>query len=114
MGEPAREPMTADEFLDWDDGTDTRHELVDGVIVATVSTTDAHGTIAGNAWGEIDRRLESHPPCRAVAGRAAPGRPQGGRRPPSRRTVRTGLGPARGGRAAPPPGCPPGAREESA
>ena len=30
MGEPARRAMTADEFLAWDDGTDTRHELVDG------------------------------------------------------------------------------------
>lgn len=66
MGEPARKPMTADEFLDWDDGTDIRHELIDGVIVAMASTTDAHGTIAGNAAIEIDRRVESRSPCRAV------------------------------------------------
>lgn len=66
MGEPARRPMTADEFLDWDDGTDTRHELVDGVVVAMAPTTDAHGTIAGNAWGEINSRVEGRPPCRAV------------------------------------------------
>ena len=26
--------MTVEEFLDWDDGTDTRHMLVDGAIVA--------------------------------------------------------------------------------
>lgn len=66
MAEPALRPMTADEFLGWDDGTDTRHELVDGVVVAMAPTTDAHGTIAGNAWGEIDARLENRPPCRAV------------------------------------------------
>ena len=34
MGEPARRAMTADEFMAWDDGTDTRYELIDGTIVA--------------------------------------------------------------------------------
>lgn len=58
--------MTADEFLGWDDGTDTRHELVDGVIVAMAPTTDTHGTIAVNAVGEITARLRGRPPCRAV------------------------------------------------
>ena len=59
--------MTADEFLSWDDGTDTRHELVDGVILAMAPTTDAHGTIAVNAALEIDGRLDTRPPCRAFA-----------------------------------------------
>jgi Uma2 family endonuclease len=58
--------MTADEFLRWDDGTDTRHELVDGEIVAMAPPTDAHGSITGNAWGEIDARLRARPPCRAT------------------------------------------------
>jgi Uma2 family endonuclease len=66
MGEPALRAVTAEEFMAWDDGTDTRHELVDGVIVAMAPTTDAHGTIAGNCWGEIDARLRRRPPCRAV------------------------------------------------
>jgi hypothetical protein len=29
MAEPARRSMSADEFLAWDNGTDTRYELVD-------------------------------------------------------------------------------------
>jgi Uma2 family endonuclease len=67
MAEPARKPMTADEFLDWDDGTDTRHELVDGLVLAMAPTTDAHGTIAVNAALEINGRLDGRPPCRAIA-----------------------------------------------
>jgi Uma2 family endonuclease len=66
MGEPARKPMTADEFLAWDDGTDTRYELVDGEIVAMAPPSDAHGTVAVNVATEIDRRLEARPPCRAI------------------------------------------------
>lgn len=66
MGEPARRPMTADEFLAWDDGTDTRHELVDGVVTAMPPSTTRHGTVAGNAWGEITARLEKRPPCYAI------------------------------------------------
>ena len=66
MGEPALRAMTADEFLAWDDGTDTRHELVDGVIVAMAPPTDAHGTIAVNVGVEIADRLRARPPCRAI------------------------------------------------
>ncbi len=66
MGEPALRAMTADEFLAWDDGTDTRHELVDGVIVAMAPPTDAHGTITVNVGVEIADRLRSRPPCRAI------------------------------------------------
>lgn len=46
--------MTADDFVHWDDGTDARYELVDGMVVAMAPATDAHGTITGNVWGEID------------------------------------------------------------
>jgi Uma2 family endonuclease len=66
MGEPAQRLMTADEFLTWHDGTDARHELVDGVIAAMAPPTDAHGTIAGNTCIEIDARLRERPPCRAI------------------------------------------------
>ena len=34
MAEPARKLWTLDEFLAFDDGTDTRHELIAGEIVA--------------------------------------------------------------------------------
>ena len=66
MGEPARRAMTADEFLNWDDGTDTRYELVDGEIVAMAPATDAHGTISINVGVEIADRLRSRAPCRAI------------------------------------------------
>jgi Uma2 family endonuclease len=29
--------------------------------------SDPHGTITGNVWGEIDRRLEFRAPCRGIA-----------------------------------------------
>ncbi len=66
MGEPARRVMSADEFMTWDDGTDIRYELVDGEIVAMAPPSEPHGSIAGNAWGEIDSRLRQRSPCRAI------------------------------------------------
>jgi Uma2 family endonuclease len=64
MNEPAPAlRMTVAEFLRWDDGTDTRHELVHGEVVAMNPPADPHGRIAINAGIEIDRRLESRPPC---------------------------------------------------
>ena len=41
MAEQARELMTVDEFLPWDDGTDTRYELADGVIRAMAPPSGA-------------------------------------------------------------------------
>jgi Uma2 family endonuclease len=40
--------MTLAEFLRWDDGTDTRYELVDGCILSMAPPNDAHGTITVN------------------------------------------------------------------
>ena len=34
MSEVALKGMTVDEFLQWEDGTDTRYELVNGFVVA--------------------------------------------------------------------------------
>ena len=34
--------------------------------MAMAPPSDQHGTIVGNAWGEIDSRLRTRPPCRAV------------------------------------------------
>jgi len=56
--------MTVAEFLAWDDGTDTRHELIDGVPVAMAPPASFHGTIAVNVAVAIDRRLEGRAPCR--------------------------------------------------
>lgn len=67
MTEPAQPlHMTADQFLTWDDGTDTRYELVQGEVVAMAPAADRHGSIAGNVCSEINRALEPRPPCRGV------------------------------------------------
>jgi Uma2 family endonuclease len=67
MSEPAEElRMSAADFLRWDDGTETRYELIRGRVVAMSPPFEPHGRIAGNVWGEIDRRLEGRPPCAGV------------------------------------------------
>jgi Uma2 family endonuclease len=48
MAEPAQRLMTLTEFLDWDDGTDTRYELVNGVPIAMAPAAPVHNAIAGN------------------------------------------------------------------
>lgn len=58
--------MSVPEFLRWDDGTDTRYELVHGRAVAMNPPADPHGTIDVNAAIEIDRYLEQRPLCRAA------------------------------------------------
>jgi Uma2 family endonuclease len=68
MSEPAHDlRMTVAEFLRWDDGTDTRYELVGGRPVAMAPAKDPHGRIAMNAGVEIDRRLADRPPCCAIS-----------------------------------------------
>jgi Uma2 family endonuclease len=64
MAEPATQPMSLAAFLDWDDGTDTRYELIDGRPRAMVPPTLAHGTIVANLARHIGNRLK--PPCRVV------------------------------------------------
>jgi Uma2 family endonuclease len=63
MSEFAYKRMTVDDFLVWDDGTDTRYELIDGVPVAMAPTYAGHQIIAGNAIIEIGGALRSRPPC---------------------------------------------------
>ena len=65
MAEPAIRGMTVDEFLDWEDGTDTRYELVGGFIVAMAPPMPAHGQLALALGSEIRSRLRARPPCRA-------------------------------------------------
>jgi Uma2 family endonuclease len=56
--------MTVDEFLRWEDGTDTRYELIDGEIVAMAPATDRHGAIAGKLTTLLGTALKR--PCRVV------------------------------------------------
>ena len=45
MAEPAIKRMTLDEFLCWEDGTDTRYELVGGFPAAMAPPARAHGML---------------------------------------------------------------------
>jgi Uma2 family endonuclease len=73
MADVAERRMTVEEFLDWHDGTDTRHMLVDGVVVAMAPPSGHHSRIAGNAAVAVGRRLR--PPCGVMveAGLRLPG-----------------------------------------
>jgi len=64
MAEPAHPRMTVAEFLAWDDGTDTRYELIDGVPVAMAPASEQHATIAGNVIGRLAAGIPSA--CRVL------------------------------------------------
>jgi len=51
VAEPAHRPMTLAEFLERDDGTDTRYEPIHGAPVAMAPASHVHGVIAGNIVG---------------------------------------------------------------
>jgi len=76
MAEPAIKLMTLDEFLHWEDGTDTRYELIDGVPSAMAPPARAHGILCARLGGELNGVLRSRRPCTAQteAGIARPDR----------------------------------------
>ncbi len=65
MAEPAIRPMTIEEFLRWDDGTDTRYELIDGFPVAMAPPAEAHRILAVRLVSRIDAALAVRRPCNA-------------------------------------------------
>jgi Uma2 family endonuclease len=65
MPEPAIRPMTLDEFLRWDDGTETRYELIDGFPVAMAPPADAHGMLSVRLGTRIENALVNRRPCAA-------------------------------------------------
>ena len=65
MSELAIKPMSLGEFLRWDDGTETRYELVDGFPVAVAPPARAHGMLCARLAGRIDAGLRSRRPCAA-------------------------------------------------
>jgi Uma2 family endonuclease len=77
MAEPAIKQMTLDEFLRWDDGTDTRYELIGGSPVAMAPPAAAHRMLATRLISRIDFALEKRRPCNAQgeAGIVPPERP---------------------------------------
>jgi Uma2 family endonuclease len=65
MAEPAVSRMTLEEFLRWDDGTDTRYELIDGFPVAMAPPAEAHRILAVRLVSRIDAALANRRPCNA-------------------------------------------------
>lgn len=55
--DPAYRPITADEFLAIDFGTDKKFELVDGVIQMMTGGTSLHAHVAGNIYAFLRTRL---------------------------------------------------------
>lgn len=62
MADPAMKPMTLDEFLRWDDGTDTHYELIGGIPIAMPLLLEAQRILITR----LATRLEA-----ALAGRRA-------------------------------------------
>ena len=62
MADQALKLMTVDEFLTWDDGTDTRYELDAGVVSPVANQSNAHGTIKGALCGLIGNALRGRSP----------------------------------------------------
>jgi putative restriction endonuclease len=60
MAEPAIRRMTLEEFLRWDDGTDTRYELIDGFPVAMAPPAEAHRILAARLVSWIDAAPDSY------------------------------------------------------
>jgi Uma2 family endonuclease len=65
MASLAPNRMTLAEFLEWDDGTDRRYELLDGVPVMMAPSLEAHGELVAKLTIEIGNRLQ--PPCRVIS-----------------------------------------------
>jgi Uma2 family endonuclease len=65
MASPAPKRMTLAEFLEWDDGTDRRYELLDGIPVMMAPSLEAHGELAARLTIEIGTRLQ--PRCRVIS-----------------------------------------------
>jgi Uma2 family endonuclease len=58
MVEAAEKLMTVAEFLEWDDGTDTRYELVRGRVVAMAPPSARHSVIASKTGGALGAGLK--------------------------------------------------------
>jgi Uma2 family endonuclease len=65
MSDAAIRRMTLDEFLHWDDGTDTRCELLGGFAVAMAPPREVHRILAMRLATRIDAALAARRPCNA-------------------------------------------------
>jgi Uma2 family endonuclease len=65
MTDPATKLMSVDEFLCWDDGTETHYELIGGLPVAIVPPAEAHRILNVRLVSRIDAALSRRRPCNA-------------------------------------------------
>jgi Uma2 family endonuclease len=65
VSERAVRPMNVAEFLRWEDGTDTRYELIAGVPLAMAPPAESHRILAVRLAGAIDASLRQRRPCTA-------------------------------------------------
>jgi len=65
MAEPAIRHMTLAELLRWEDGTDTRYELIGGLPMAMAPPARPHGVLCVRLGAAIDGALRSRRPCMA-------------------------------------------------
>ncbi len=68
MSSLAYDRMSLDAFLDWDDGTDARHELLDGIVHLMAPPGVAHAAIVTNLAIDIGSHAERTTPCRLLSG----------------------------------------------
>ena len=73
MADAAEKRWTVEEFLEWDDGTDRRYELVDGRIVAIAPPSEAHAAIVSNLAIEIREPAPAAQPSPGAVRRPAGG-----------------------------------------
>lgn len=74
-GDAAQALMDVETFLTWEDGTDTRYELIDGHPVAMAPPSEAHAVITANLARALGNALP--PGCRLAveSGIRSPSRP---------------------------------------
>lgn len=63
MAQAAVQPMTLAEFLAWETRQETRHEFVDGRIIAMAGGTDRHDEVRGNIFAALHGQMRGRP-CR--------------------------------------------------
>ena len=63
MAEPAARRMTLDEFLAWDNGTDTRYELRRGIVTAMAPPMPLHGRLVSRLITALSNALRGRAPC---------------------------------------------------
>ena len=72
MAEPAIKRMTLDEFLIWEDGTDTRYELINGFPVAMASPARAQGMLCARLAAGLYSALRSRRPVQPKPRQGSP------------------------------------------